>query len=276
MKKNRKLLLRLCVLLASLLVVFSAMAMLLPEKEALPDATMAPDPVPRPYPTLKPNPYTPEDFYYDEGYLVCSAAQTVMGIDVSRYQGEIDWVQVKQAGVEFAMVRLGNRGIADGQLYEDAYARQNLQGAKDAGLKVGAYFYSQALTVEEALEEAALALEILDGFALDMPLVFDWEQESRTEKMDNRTLTDCTLAFCQAVEAAGYEPMVYFNSYQAQELLILEELQDIPWWLAMYDITAEFPYKVDMWQYTCTGTVPGIEGSVDINLLFDTNILNGG
>ena len=269
MKKNRKLLLRLCVLLASLLVVFSAMAMLLPEKEALPDATMAPDPVPRPYPTLKPNPYTPEDFYYDEGYLVCAAADTVMGIDVSRYQGQIDWETVAQAGVEFAMVRLGNRGIADGQLYEDAYAKQNLQGAKAAGLKVGAYFYSQALTVEEALEEAALALEILDGFALDMPLVFDWEQESRTEKMDNRTLTDCTLAFCQAVEAAGYEPMVYFNSYQAQELLILQELQDFAWWLAMYDVTAEFPYKVDMWQYTCTGTIPGIEGNVDINLLFE-------
>ena len=166
------------------------------------------------------------------------------------------------------MVRLGNRGIADGQLYEDEFARQNLEGARAAGLKVGAYFYSQALTVAEAKEEAAKALEILDGFLLDMPLVFDWEQESRTENVDKRTLTDCTLAFCDAVAQAGYEPMVYFNSYQAQELLVLEELQHLPWWLAMYDITAEFPYKVDMWQYTCTGTIPGIEGNVDINLLF--------
>ena len=268
MKKNRKLLLRISILLASLLVIFSVLAMLLPKKEAVPDTTKAPDPVPRPYPTLKPNPYTPEDFYYEGDYLACSAAQTVMGIDVSRYQKQVDWNAVAQAGVEFVMVRLGNRGIADGQLYEDEFARQNLEGARDAGLKVGAYFYSQALTVAEAKEEAAKALEILDGFLLDMPLVFDWEQESRTENMDKRTLTDCTLAFCDAVAQAGYEPMVYFNRYQAQELLVLEELQHLPWWLAMYDITAEFPYKVDMWQYTCTGTIPGIEGSVDINLLF--------
>ena len=140
MKKNRKLLLRISILLASLLVIFSVLAMLLPQKEAVPDTTKAPDPVPRPYPTLQPNPYTPEDFYYEGDYLACSAAQTVMGIDVSRYQKQIDWDTVAQAGVEFVMVRLGNRGIGDGQLYADEFARQNLEGARAAGLKVGAYF----------------------------------------------------------------------------------------------------------------------------------------
>jgi hypothetical protein len=125
-KKNRKLLLRISILLASLLLIFSVLAMLLPKKEAVPDTTKAPDPVPRPYPTLKPNPYTPEDFYYEGDYLVCSAAQTVMGIDVSRYQKQVDWNAVAQAGVEFVMVRLGNRGIGDGQLYEDEFAQQNL------------------------------------------------------------------------------------------------------------------------------------------------------
>ena len=223
---------------------------------------------PTPTETIPPNRFHPEDFVYQNGYLDCITAQAVMGIDVSRYQGEIDWQQVKAAGVEFVMVRLGNRGIAEGTLHEDAFAKQNLQGAKEAGLKVGAYFYSQALNVREAEEEAALALEILDGFQLDMPLAYDWEQESRTENVDARTLTDCTKAFCAAVEAAGYKPMIYFNSFQAKQLLHLRELTEIPWWLAMYDVTMEFPYRMDMWQYSCTGTVPGITGSVDLNLLF--------
>ncbi len=223
---------------------------------------------PMPTETIPPNRFSPDDFVLRDGYLSCITADAVMGIDVSRYQGDIDWQQVKAAGVEFVMVRLGNRGIAEGTLHEDAFAKQNLQGAKAAGLKVGAYFYSQALNVREAEEEAALALEILDGFQLDMPLAFDWEQESRTENVDARTLTDCTKAFCAAVETAGYEPMIYFNSFQAKELLHLRELKEIPWWLAMYDVTMEFPYRMDMWQYSCTGTVPGIEGSVDLNLLF--------
>ena len=224
--------------------------------------------IPTPAETIPPNRFAPEDFVMEDGFLTCITADAALGIDVSRYQGDIDWQQVKDAGVEFVMVRLGNRGIAEGTLHEDPYAKQNLQGAKAAGLKVGAYFYSQALNVAEAEEEAALALEILDGFRLDMPLAFDWEQESRTENVDARTLTDCTLAFCAAVEKAGYAPMVYFNSFQAKQLLHLRELKDIPWWLAMYDVTMEFPYRMDMWQYSCTGTIPGISGSVDLNLLF--------
>ena len=228
---------------------------------------------PAPTETIPPNRYGPEDFSYEDGYLSCLTGEAVMGIDVSRYQGEIDWQQVKAAGVEFVMVRLGNRGIAEGTLHEDPLAGSNLLGAKAAGLKVGAYFYSQALNVAEAEEEAAFALEILDGIQLDMPLAFDWEQESRTENVDARTLTDCTKAFCAAVEAAGYQPMIYFNSFQAKELLHLRELEDIPWWLAMYDVTMEFPYRMDMWQYSCTGTVPGISGSVDLNLLFADGLI---
>ena len=228
---------------------------------------------PTPTETIPPNRFHPDDFVYDDGFLSCITADAVLGIDVSRYQGDVDWQQVKAAGVEFVMVRLGNRGISEGTLYEDAFAKQNLQGAKEAGLKVGAYFYSQALNVAEAEEEAALALDILDGFQLDMPLAFDWEQESRTENMDARTLTDCTKAFCAAVGKAGYQPMMYFNSFQAKELLHLLELREIPWWLAMYDVTMEFPYRMDMWQYSCTGTVPGIEGSVDLNLLFDGGLI---
>ncbi len=219
-------------------------------------------------PDIPENLYGPEDFFFENGYLSCSAAPAVLGIDVSYYQGEIDWTAVQKSGVEFVMVRLGNRGTTQGSLNEDVLAKQNLAGAKAAGLQVGAYFYSQAISVEEAQEEASLALEILAGFPLDLPLAYDWEQENRTAQVDRRTLTDCTLAFCQAVENAGYDAMIYFNSYQATVLLHLEELQDYPWWLAMYDLQQVFPYRMDMWQYTNAGSVSGITGPVDINLLF--------
>ena len=222
-------------------------------------------------PTLTPSPYTSSDYRYEDGFLTCTAGSTVMGIDVSSHQGTIDWQQVAAAGVEFAFIRLGNRGYLSGDLSEDGYAAQNLTGAKAAGIKIGAYFFSQAVSVDEALEEAKFALDILNGMALDLPLVFDWEYisaDARTAEVKARLLTDCTLAFCERVKTAGYTPMVYFNSSQAKDLLHMQELKQYPWWLAMYDVTAEFPCKVDIWQYTNTGSVPGISGNVDINLLF--------
>ncbi len=228
----------------------------------------------QPTATLPANTLLPADFYFDGDYLACSACPTTLGIDVSYYQGDIDWPTVRAAGVEFVMVRLGRRETVSGKLGADEMAQQNLTGARAAGLKVGAYFYSQATTVREAREEAALALELLGDFSLDLPMVFDWEQEERTANVDARTLTDCTLAFCQATEAGGERAMIYFNRYQAAELLYLEELTDYPWWLAMYDLEGQFPYRMDMWQYTCTGSVPGISGSVDINLLFDDALLS--
>ncbi len=262
MSKSGKMWLRLLGFLVTAGVLAAACILLAGGPETSADPTV-------PRETLPPNLYGPEDFRYEGDYLTCLAAPATMGIDVSYYQQKIDWQAVKEAGVEFVMVRLGCRKTVSGELAEDEMARQNLAGARAAGLRVGAYFYSQAVTADEAREEAALALEILDGFELDMPLAYDWEQEERTADVDKRTLTDCTLAFCQTVEKAGYDPMIYFNSYQAKELLLLEELTAYPWWLAMYDVTAEFPYRMDMWQYTCTGTVPGIEGQVDINLLFE-------
>lgn len=267
MKQKEKTLLR-QVFLAVLVLILAGTAILLPRLW-----NPSPEPTEPPEPTLPPSPYRPSDFAFADGYLSCLVAETVLGIDVSHHQGEIDWAQVKASGVEFVMVRLGNRGYTNGELAVDRNVRQNLEGARAAGLLVGAYFYSQAISVAEAREEAALALQILDGFPLDLPLTFDWEQEARTAGMDARTLTDCTLAFCRDVEAAGYRPMIYFNSYQAEQLLYLQELTDYPWWLAMYDISQEFPCPMDMWQYTCTGSVSGIAGDVDINLWFPGGII---
>lgn len=221
--------------------------------------------------TLPPSPYTADDYAYEGDFLTCTAGETVLGVDVSSHQEKVDWQKVADAGIKFAFVRLGNRGYTTGDISADAYAIANLQGAKAAGLKVGAYFFSQAVSVTEAKEEAKFALEVLDGCSLDLPLVYDWEyvsESARTAGVDKRTLTDCTLAFCQAVEKAGYDSMIYFNSYQATDLLYLEELEQYPWWLAMYNISAEFPCRVDLWQYTAEGKVPGIKGKADVNLMF--------
>ncbi len=222
---------------------------------------------------LIPNPYHAGDFAFRDGYPTCISGKSYLGVDVSVYQKHIDWPTVAAQGVEFAMVRLGYRGYGQsGKLMTDTRAVENLQGARDAGLKVGAYFYSQAITVEEAIEEAQLALEILDGQTLDMPLVFDWEifsTEGRTYGLDRKTVNACAMAFCKTVEAAGYQPMVYFNLDLAGRLFDLEALQKegYGFWLALY-ADMSYPHRVDMWQFTSTGYVKGIEGDVDMNLYF--------
>jgi GH25 family lysozyme M1 (1,4-beta-N-acetylmuramidase) len=227
-----------------------------------------------PRPTLVPNPYTAEDLVLSEdGFMELLGGPSVIGIDVSYYQKDIDWIQVRDAGIEFVIVRLGYRGYESGSLFADEKVYQNLYGAKEAGLRVGAYFYSQAITPQEAAEEAAFALEILDGFRLDMPVVFDWEfvsgSAARTDNMDAITLTKCTVAFCEAIRAGGYNAMVYFNPYMAENFLNLLELQDLgyPFWLAHYTDTMTFPHKVQIWQYSYTGQVPGIPGNVDLNIM---------
>ncbi len=225
---------------------------------------------------LIPNPYSSGDFAYKNGYLTCISGKSELGVDVSVYQKQIDWPTVAQQGISFAMVRLGYRGYGqEGILKEDVRAIENLDGAKAAGLKVGAYFYSQAISVEEAIEEANMALEILDGRALEMPLVFDWEvfsQEGRTYYVDRKTVNECAMAFCQTVEAAGYKAMIYFNVDIANRLLDLPKMQEAgyPFWLAMYTGSGSmtYPHRVDMWQFTDTGHVKGIDADVDLNLYF--------
>ncbi len=233
-----------------------------------PEPTEQPTETTLPLPSAVPqSPLTQADFREQDGFLTCDGAEIALGIDVSKYQGEIDWALVKAAGVEFVMVRLGYRSYGDGVLHPDPMAQANLEGARAAGLQVGAYFYSQAVSVAEAQEEAAYALEILGDFALDLPLSFDWEIEARTENVTVDTATACADAFCRAVRAAGLEPMLYFNAYQATERLDLRALTGYRWWLAMYDWEREFPCRFDFWQYTQSGSVPGIEGAVDINVM---------
>lgn len=227
-------------------------------------------------PTLPPpeaNPYGRNDFQYNENnYLTCLQGKSIVGIDVSYHQGTIDWEQVRASGVEFVMMRVGYRGYGEsGKLVEDTNFQANIQGALDAGLKVGVYFFSQALDRAEVEEEVAFLLERIEGYEIAMPVVYDWEyvsDEARTANMDARTLTDCSKHFCDLILEAGYQPMIYFNRNQAAYLLHLEELTDYPFWLAAYTDRMAFPYKVDMWQYTDNGRVPGIKGAVDVDILF--------
>lgn len=231
-------------------------------KESTIETTLPPPPA---------NPLRPEDFVVDGEYLSCLTAPYVLGLDVSTHQKEIDWQQVKAAGFEFVMIRLAWRGSIQGVLEEDEWAQRHYQGAKAAGLQVGGYFFSQAISPEEAVEEAEFALQVCKDWQLDMPLVFDWEIVKGTYRnagLDARTLTDCVKAFCDTVEAAGYEPMVYFNPSQGRSLLYLSELTEYGFWLAMYNTEMDYPYQVDMWQYTDEGSVPGIDGDVDIDLFF--------
>ena len=206
-------------------------------------------------------------YYNDPAY------ETTIGIDVSSHQGEIDWERVAASGVEFAMIRLGYRGYgSEGTLNLDPYFEQNLAGARAAGLKVGIYFFSQAITVEEAYEEAAFVLEHLDGEALDYPLAYDWEPISgvgaRTDGLDSVTLTDCALTFCHMAELAGYTPMVYYNNPVGYGRYDLSRLTDYDVWFAQYASRPTMYYDYRIWQYTSSGTVPGIDTRVDMNIAF--------
>jgi len=219
------------------------------------------------------NPYGPVDFDLNEetGEITLSNGKYMKGIDVSSWQGKVDWKKVKDAGVEFVIIRVGGRGTASGEMYDDEKCQEYYKGAKKAGLKIGAYVFAQSLTVEEAVEEAEFVLDKVKKWDIDMPLVYDWEyvdEDARTAGMDSETLTAMATAFCETIEDAGYQPMIYFGRSQSTDMLKLEELVDYPFWLAMYSTIMDYPYKVQMWQYTDQGKLPGISGNVDLNIWF--------
>ena len=225
-------------------------------------------------PTIPPdrNPYNRYDFQYNRhNYLLLQNLPSSPGVDVSAHQGDIDWKAVKKSGIDFAMIRLGYRGYGSGKLVEDEYAKQNLREAKEAGLKIGAYFFSQALSIKEADEEIQYILDILaeTEAELDMPIILDWEipdPNARTKNMDARTLTDIQLHFCGQMKKMGFQPMVYFNWHQSENLYYLSELEEYPFRLALYQDRMTYPWRVEMWQWTDKGKVPGISGNVDINV----------
>lgn len=195
------------------------------------------------------------------------------GIDVSYFQGNVNWDKVKASGIEYVMLRVGYRGYSqEGKLVVDEKFHQYMQQVQAAGLKAGVYFFSQALNKEEAIEEAAFVAEQCRDYTLDYPVVFDTEKIKedtvRTDGLKPEELTEITIAFCEKIKEYGYEPMIYANAKWLTTKLLLDQLKEYPVWYADYQEQPLYPYEFQMWQYTETGQVDGIEGNVDINIWF--------
>ena len=224
------------------------------------------------------NPYAEDQFVRDEAdRLTYTGGYCAQGIDVSRYQGDVDWEAVAGDGIDFAIIRAGGRsyGKADSStIYDDVMFDQNMQGAIAAGLDVGAYFFSSAITVEEALEEADWFLARLEPYRehITYPVVCDWEylggNESRAYGVDSETITGCIDAFCSRVREAGYTPMLYFNKFCGYVKMDLRDLVQYNFWFAEYAGYPSCVYGFQFWQYSSSGKVAGISSDVDMDLCF--------
>ncbi len=215
-----------------------------------------------------------ELFSFDGAYINYNDKniETLRGIDVSSHQKEIDWAAVRAEGIDFAMIRAIYRGYTEGGLFEDELCRANIEGALENGIRVGLYGFSQAITPEEAVEEAEQLLAIAGEYEITMPIVFDWEhigtEAARTDELSPEQITDCCIAFCDTVAAAGYRPMVYFYKSLGYEVYDLGRLAGYDFWLADPGDKPGFYYDFAMWQYAYDASIPGIETDVDLNLCF--------
>ncbi len=200
-----------------------------------------------------------------------STGSGTMGIDVSKWNGNIDWNQVKNAGVSYVIIRCGYRGSSAGALIEDPKFRSNIKGAQAAGLKVGVYFFTQAVNEVEAVEEASMCINLCQGYNLSFPIYVDVESSrGRGDSISASQRTANIKAFCSTVQSAGYKAGVYSNKTWFTKNINVSALTNYKIWVARY--TAQMDYtasRVDMWQYTSKGSVAGISGNVDINLLYN-------
>lgn len=220
------------------------------------------------------------DFCWDGDRLVYIGReyQTRFGIDVSSYQGNIDWEAVANDGVDFVMVRLGFRGYGEsGTLNEDKYYYRNVTGAMAAGIDTGVYLFAQAITIEEAIEEADYVIEHLKGIEISGPVCYDWEMHNSTYRVYGTTpemATACAVAFCKRIEEAGYTPMVYAGNYVSYIKYDQGAIAPYLSWYPEYkgenseNIAPSLVYRMDYWQYSTKCKIKGISGNVDVNLQF--------
>ncbi len=208
--------------------------------------------------------------YYENGEAVSKT-----GIDVSYHQNDIDWERVAADGIDFAMIRIGYRGYEQGIMHCDELADSYINGAAAAGLDVGVYFYSQAVSEAEAREEAVFACELIKNYDIKYPVVFDWElpedEGARTLGMTAETLNKCAVAFCEVVRERGYNAMLYSNLKMALTKYDMRSLSEYDFWYVEYKDghnPPQYPYQLEMWQYASDGKVDGIDGYVDMNISF--------
>lgn len=264
-----------------LAVIFGAAKSFQQEEPPLPDPEPVVDPVTAPYMeqwgeldlSVRRNDYIDSAFFVaDERIGYTADDYTVLqGVDVSDHNGEIDWPTAQADGIDFAILRLGYRGYGNGAIVKDEQFFSNAEALEQLGMDYGVYFFSQAISVEEAIEEAEFVIQQLHGHAPSLPIYFDWEPVSdtaRTAEMDLLQLTDCALAFCRTIEAAGFDAGIYFNQEFGYRHFNLISLREYDFWLAEYAQIPSFYYHFDQWQYSCTGTVEGIGTAADLNLRF--------
>lgn len=201
-----------------------------------------------------------------------------LGIDVSKWNQEIDWEAVSEEGVEFAIIRCGYRGAASGALVIDPMYEENIRGAIDAGIPVGVYFFTQALDEVEAVEEASMVIRLIEEYDVDYPVFLDSESAGGSGRADGLNVKERTAAhkaFLETISAAGYETGVYASRNWLNDKLNMTELSDYRTWLAEYAEVPAYDGYYHMWQYTSKGTVDGISTNVDLNLCYmsiDTSI----
>lgn len=222
-------------------------------------------------------------YYTDES----GNRSSYFGIDVSSHQGKIEWNKVKNAGVDFAIIRCGFRGYgSEGKLVEDTSLKDNIVGAANADIPTAYYFYSQAITKEEAIEEADMLIKAIAPFKVTGPVILDVESASsdeRTKDLTPEERTEIMIAFLERVKEKGYTPMIYSDLKFYSTKMEIAKLEDYKKWYAnyngiemdenesiwSYNNPLMFPYEFDMWQYSNHGSIDGIKGEVDFNVLFE-------
>ncbi len=229
------------------------------------------------YENIPENPYDEQRFVTDDlgrKYYTDETGTYIssFGIDLSYYQGDVYWQNVANSGVEFAIIRAGYRGYSTGDLMRDERFEEYINGALNAGIDVGVYFFSQAINDEEAVAEAEFVLSMIESYDITCPVVFDWEyistDQARTDDLPRDMLTKAAKAFCERISAQGYTPMIYGNAATLIFRYDLTEIADYDIWLAQYYDTPSFYYDFDMWQYTSSGIIDGISNYVDLNVRF--------
>ena len=201
-----------------------------------------------------------------------SKRESIKGVDLSKYNGTVDFNKLKEAGVRFAMLRLGSRGYGSGKISLDEKFVEYAQNAQMAGILTGAYFYSQAVNETEAVEEANYIVGAVSGFNVKYPIAIDLERVSgdtaRTDKLTNKERTAIVKMFCDTVKGYGYTPVIYASLEMLVGGLNIEELGDYDIWLADEKIPTEYPYRFSMWQYNTQGHIDGITGDIDLDISF--------
>lgn len=202
--------------------------------------------------------------YEDENYT------SEQGIDVSDHNETVDWKAVKDQGITFAYIRAGYRGYTEGGLIPDQLFDQNMRGALDNGIKVGVYFFSQAINEEEAREEARFVLDKIKGYHLTLPIFYDPEfitsDNARTKDLDYAQFTANTIAFCDTIRDAGYAPGIYCNKEWQDKVLDMSQFEDITTWFAGYSEKPQSQYHFEYWQYTHTAKIDGFPDGVTVDM----------